>query len=313
MTISATIRQHWPEYLIEAWALGTFMVSATLFTALLEYPGSPVHQLIPNGAMRRALIGLAMGLTAVALIYSPWGQRSGAHMNPATTLTFLRLGKVMPWDAAFYIASQFIGGLCGVLLSKFLLGAIIAHPSVSYVTTVPGPAGAGIAFVAEAAISCGMMLMVLFVTNTPGIARFTGLFAGALVFLYITFEAPLSGMSMNPARTFASALPSGVWTGGWIYFTAPILGMFLAAQLYGLLVHSPPRACPKLHHGASQRCIFCGHRGEANAPAASRRSRTRTATASGGQVKPIPVPIAPALDRSPRPRLPGPIGGRRGA
>src|SRR6266487_3669549 len=116
MTIASALRQHWPEYLIEAWALGTFMVSAALFTALLEYPGSPVHQLIPNGSERRALIGLAMGLTAIALIYSPWGKQSGAHMNPATTLTFLRLGKVTGWDATGYIAAQFIGGVCGVLL-----------------------------------------------------------------------------------------------------------------------------------------------------------------------------------------------------
>ena len=110
--------QHWPEYLIEAWALGAFMVSAALVTALLEHPSSPVHQLLPNGNARRALIGLAMGLTAIGLIYSPWGQQSGAHMNPATTLTFLRLGKVQPWDAVFYISAQFIGGLCGVLLAK---------------------------------------------------------------------------------------------------------------------------------------------------------------------------------------------------
>src|SRR5438445_11280891 len=130
------------------------MVSAALFTALLEYPGSPVHKLIPNGAERRAFIGLAMGLTAIALIYSPWGQQSGAHMNPATTLTFLRLGKVMPWDATFYMAAQFIGGIAGVLFSKLLVRPIIMHPSVSYMTTVPGPAGVGVAFIAETAIAC---------------------------------------------------------------------------------------------------------------------------------------------------------------
>src|SRR5262245_44212847 len=228
--MSRALQQHWPEYLIEAWALGTFMVSAVLFTALLEYPGSPIHQFIPNSHARRAHIGLAMGLTAMALIYSPWGQRSGAHMNPATTLTFLRLGKIVPWDAAFYITAQFIGGVCGVLLSKLVLRGIIAHPAVNYVTTLPGSAGNGIAFLAEAVIACGMMLMVLFVTNTPKLARFTGLFAGTLVFLYITFEAPLSGMSMNPARTAASALPSGIWTSGWIYFTAPVLGTLGAAN-----------------------------------------------------------------------------------
>jgi len=134
------------------------------------------------------------------------------------------------------------------------------------VATVPGPAGAGVAFIAETAIACGMMLMVLFVTNTPKFARFTGVFAGTLVFLYITFEAPLSGMSINPARTAASALPSGVWTSGWIYFTAPVLGMLLAAQVYCVASNSPPRACPKLHHGTKQRCIFCGHPDETTAP-----------------------------------------------
>jgi aquaporin Z len=207
------------------------------------------------------LIGVAMGFTAIALIYSPWGQRSGAHMNPATTLTFLRLGRIKPWDAAFYISAQFVGGIFGVLFSKLLLGRILAHQSVSYVATVPGPAGAGVAFVAEVVIACGMMLMVLFATNSPKLARYTGIFAGTLVALYIALEAPLSGMSMNPARTFASALPSGVWTSVWIYFSAPLLGMFLAAGLFRAVHTSTRLACPKLHHGNKQRCIFCGHPG----------------------------------------------------
>jgi len=257
----STLRQHWPEYLIEAWALGVFMISAVLFTALIEHPGSPAHQLIPNGFARRTLIGLAMGLTAIALIYSPWGQRSGAHMNPAVTLTFLRLGKIAPWDAAFYIAAQFLGGLSGVLLSKLILQGVISHPSVNYVTTVPGPAGVGVAFVVEALMAGGMMLMVLFVTNSPRLARFTGLFAGALVFLYITVEAPLSGMSINPARTFASAISSGIWTSGWIYFVAPVLGMLLAAHLYGTINSPEALVCPKFYHGTKQRCIFCGQSG----------------------------------------------------
>jgi aquaporin Z len=165
----------------------------------------------------------------------------------------------MPWDAVFYIAAQFTGGVSGVLLSKFLLGAIIAHPSVNHVATVPGPTGVGVAFFAEAFIACGMMLMVLLSTNTPELAPITGLFAGTLVFLYITFEAPFSGMSINPARTVASALPSGIWTSGWIYFVAPVSGMLLAAQIYAVIKTTSPHACPKLHHGTQQRCIFCGH------------------------------------------------------
>ena len=68
--------------------------------------------------MRRGLIGVAMGLTAIALIYSPWGKRSGAHMNPSVTLTFWRLGKIKSIDALFYIVFQFLGGWVGVALVR---------------------------------------------------------------------------------------------------------------------------------------------------------------------------------------------------
>jgi aquaporin Z len=87
------------------------------------------------------------------------------------------------------------------------------------------------------------------------------LFGGALVFLYIAFEAPLSGMSINPARTVASALPSGIWTAAWIYFVAPIGGMFLAVELYRALSKGTQVACAKWNHDMRHRCIFCGHPG----------------------------------------------------
>src|SRR5262245_25497866 len=228
------LRQHWPEYLMEAACLAMFMISAGVFTALLQYPNSPVRRAIPSDFVRQALNGFAMGLTAIGIIYSPWGARSGAHMNPAVTLTFFRLGKVKSWDALFYPIFQTLGGIAGVLLVKLALGHIFTDAPVRYVVTMPGKAGVAAAFIAEMAIACGMMLMVLFMTNTPKLARFTGLFGGTLVFLYITFEAPLSGMSIDPARTVASALPSGVWTAAWIYFVAPIGGMLLAVELYRL-------------------------------------------------------------------------------
>jgi aquaporin Z len=254
-------RKHWPEYLCEAACLGTFMISAGMFTALLEYPSSPVRQVLPNDFVRLALNGLTMGLTAIAIIYSPWGARSGAHMNPAVTWIFFRLGKVKPWDALFYPIFQTLGGIAGVLLVKFALGRIFTEAPVNYVVTVPGKAGTATALIAETLIACGMMLMVLFMTNSPKLARFTGLCGGTLVFLYITFEAPLSGMSINPARTVASALPSGVWTAGWIYFVAPIGGMLLAVEIYRALRKGAQVACAKWNHDPSQRCIFCGHPG----------------------------------------------------
>jgi aquaporin Z len=256
--MSEALKTHWPEYLMEAAALGLFMVSACTFGVLLEYPGSPVHRAIATPFARHLLAGLAMGLTAIAIIYSPWGQQSGAHMNPSITLTFLRLGKVKRWDAVFYIAAQFVGGAAGVLLAWLVLGGLLSHPAVHYVATLPGMAGVAAAFVAELLISFGLMAVVLVVTNTPRLASKTGLFAGALVATYITLESPISGMSMNPARTFGSALWARDWTALWIYFTAPPLGMLLAAELYARWKGRASVSCAKLHHQNNRRCIFCG-------------------------------------------------------
>ena len=251
------LRQHWPEYLIEAAGLGLFMVSACLFVTLIEHPASPLPQAIGDPALRRVLIGLAMGLTAITLIYSPWGKRSGAHLNPAVTLTFFRLGKIEPWDALFYILFQFAGGATGMAVATLLLrSSILSHPAVNFVATLPGEQGAAVAFLAEAAISFGLMLTVLFVSNSPRANRYTGLVAGALVAVYITLEAPLSGMSMNPARSFASALSAQQWTAIWIYFTAPPLGMLGAAAAYVGFRGTAAVLCCKLHHENGQRCIF---------------------------------------------------------
>jgi aquaporin Z len=249
--------RHWPEYLIEAAGLAVFMVSACLFVGLLEHPASPVRQAIDNSWLRRLLIGLAMGGTAIAIIYSPWGKRSGAHLNPAVTLTFFRLGRVESCDAAWYVLSQFAGGVAGVMAATWILGrSVVANPAVNHVVTSPGMQGTGAAFAAEAVISFGLMLVVLHVTNRHALNRYTGLIAGALVATFITLEAPISGMSMNPARSFASALPAQHWHGLWIYFTAPVVGMLLAAQVYLHTRGHGAVLCCKIHHDNDQRCIF---------------------------------------------------------
>jgi aquaporin Z len=200
------------------------------------------------------LTGIAMGSTAIALIFSPFGKRSGAHFNPAVTLAFWRLGKVKNWDAVFYIIAQFIGGIVGVLAVAVFIREALSHPAVHYAATLPGPHGMMVAFTAEFAIAFVLMSVVLRVSNTPRIARYTGLFAGALVATYITLEAPFSGMSMNPARTFGSAFVGHLWTGLWIYFTAPVLAMQLAASVY--LRGNGMVYCAKYHHYNRHRCIF---------------------------------------------------------
>jgi aquaporin Z len=254
------LRHHWPEYLMEAAGLGLFMISACMFATLFEHPASPVAQVIGDPLVRRLCMGMAMGLTAVGIIYSPWGQQSGAHLNPAVTLTFFRLGKVRPGDALFYVTAQFVGGVTGVWLAAIFLGRIIAHPSVNYVATTPGMAGVGIAFLAESVMAFVLMSVVLRVSNTPHLARLTGLCAGALVATYITLAAPLSGMSMNPARSFGSALSAQVWTAWWIYFVAPPLGMLAAAELHLRKPGAQAVICAKLNHHNRKRCIFhCGY------------------------------------------------------
>jgi aquaporin Z len=269
---------HWPEYLMEGAELGAFMISACAFGVLLEHPTSPVRAAIPSGELRRAAMGIAMGLTAIAIVYSPLGKRSGAHFNPCVTLTFLRLGKVAPTDALLYMAAQFAGGISGVALAAVALGEALGDSAVRYVVTVPGPHGLGVAFAAETAISFLLMSIVLTVSNTPRLSRFTGVACGLLVATYIRFEAPLSGMSMNPARTLGSALAAFEWRGAWIYFVAPLLGMLGAAELYLYLFGEDGVFCAKLDHASGAPCIFCTHRARSLATKPRRVSWQTTTT-----------------------------------
>jgi aquaporin Z len=172
-------------------------------------------------------------------------------------VTFFRLGKIQGLDAFFYVLAQFVGGLIGLLVAAMAIGMAIEHPTVNYVVTIPGLNGTGIAFAAEAGISFGLMLVVLIVSNQTKLNAWTGVFAGALVAAYITVEAPLSGMSMNPARSFASALPANLWTDFWVYLTAPLLGMLLAAECYVRFSGARRVLCAKLYHDNDTRCIFC--------------------------------------------------------
>jgi aquaporin Z len=252
------LRLHWPEYLIEGAGLGVFMLSACLITALLEHPSSPVNAALPNATFRRFLLGLGMGGTAVAIVYSPWGQRSGAHINPAVTLSFLRLGKIARWDAAFYITAQFLGSIAGVATSAALIPRLIADPSVNYGATVPGKDGPLVALVAELVISFVLMSVILAVGSSPRWSKVTGAATGVLVALFVFVAAPLSGFGMNPARSAGSAIVSGIWTAWWIYLFAPPFAMLLATEMHRRLFGARAMACAKLHHGGAVACIFCG-------------------------------------------------------
>jgi aquaporin Z len=257
-TLNATesLRQHWPEYLMEAGESGIYLFSACMVATLLWHPASPIQRYLASDAVRRMLMGLAMGATIMGIVLSPWGKQSGAHFNPALTFTCYRLRKVAFWDAVFYCVAQLAGAVAGVALASLVLDGAPAHKAVRYAATLPGIYGESIAFVAELAISFILMGTILFTSNREALAPYTHYFAASLAAIYIAFESPLSGMSTSPARTFGPAVYGSYWHALWIYFIAPPLGMLTAAEVFLLAGERKGPYCAKLHHHNDKRCIF---------------------------------------------------------
>lgn len=248
---------------MEAAGLIGFMLGAGLLALTLEHPDSPIHQAFGKHALlRRVPLGLLMGAYISGFIYSPWGQRCGAHINPAVTWSFYRLGKIKWWDAVFYTLAQFAGAIVIAQVLKLTLGAPFAHPAVNYAATAPKPGEHGTldAFVAEFLISFIMMLVALAAINSQRFEKFTGFFIGLLIAIYLIVETPYSGMSLNPARTFGSALAAKHWMDLWVYFTAPPLAMLLATELFLKLKKGQLDSCAKMRHRPDRSCIFCDHK-----------------------------------------------------
>ncbi len=227
------LRQHWPRYLMEGAELGIFMIVALLLALVLEHTRSSLHKAIGSPLLRRFFVGLGIGVMVVILIYCTWGRQSGAQFNPAVTLAMLYLHRIQPWDAFFYIIAQFLGGLLGVLIAAAPFWKASKHKKVNFVVTEPGKPGVAVGFAAEFVISFILLATLRLVYHSDLLKPSLGYFAGFLLCLYITFEAPLSGMSLNPARSVASAIPAKSWKAMWIYFIAPLLAMWLAAKLCG--------------------------------------------------------------------------------
>jgi aquaporin Z len=255
-SLGDAITLHWPEYLFEGIELGLFMLAACSFGTVLFYSGSSVVAVVPSSWVRLVFMGLAMGATAIAIILSPMGRRSGAHFNPIVSFTFFCLGRMHRLDALFYVAAQFLGGAFGVLAARLLLGVRLASPSVRYVVTTPGHYGIAAAFLAEFFMGLLTMTVVLQSGNRAGLSRFTWLLVGLLVMLYVIAFSPVSGFSLNPARTLSSAMFAGVWTAMWLYLSAPLLGMLLAAALYVLTSGSEAVLCAKIYHDLHSPCPF---------------------------------------------------------
>lgn len=137
----ATWRRNWPVYLMEAWGLATFMLFASSLLLLLEHPGSPVHDALPAKRLRLTVLGLVMGLVVAGIAYAPWGKRSGAHINPAVTWAFYRLGKIGGWDALGYTLAQFAGATLLIQAFELLAGEPFRHPAIGHAMSKPGLGG----------------------------------------------------------------------------------------------------------------------------------------------------------------------------
>ena len=236
----ASLRHHWPEYLMEAGELGLYLFVACVIATLVQHPASMVRQSVSSGVARRALMGLVMGATVSAIVISHRGKRSAGHFNPAIIFTFYRLGKVEFGDAWLYVIAQFLGAIAGVTLARYVLRGALGNHAVRYAVTVPGVYGRTAAFVAEWAISFFLMITVLFAANHKRLAPYTAYVVGVLIASYFTFETPLSGMSTNPRRTFGSALHANYWHALWIYFIAPSMGMLAAGEVFLRVRRAPP-------------------------------------------------------------------------
>lgn len=232
------LKSHWRKYLMEAAGLGGFIIGASLVTTLLEHPDLFVMKgwLGNHPTLRRVPLGLCMG-AYIATVVHLCGKHSGAHINPAVTAAFLRIGKINKWNAVFYISAQFVGATLAALLTAVVLGTLYEHPAIHYVTTEPGRGTGALekAFVAEFVISFILMVVMVIAIHSKHLERFAGMLTGVLIAIYLIVETPYSGMSLNPARSFGSAFAAGHWKDLWIYFTAPVLAMLLAAEIFLLI------------------------------------------------------------------------------
>jgi len=249
----ASLRRHWPEYAVEGGFLALFVLAAGFVAAWVQAAGGA------DLPLRRVLAGLMLGLLLMAMIYSPWGRRSGSHMNPAITLAYLRLGKVGRWDGVFYILAQVAGALAAVLL---LRGGVLLPPATppSSLAATLGPTNVWMAYATQFVLSATAMLLILFTSNHASWFRWTGVVVGLLVMLVVACVSPLAGFGMNAARLLAVDLSSDLGPLRWLNLLPPLLGMQLAIEVYRLFTGRSQVLCAKLAHNTHGRCIFrCMH------------------------------------------------------
>ena len=218
----------WRLYLSEF--IGTaLLIGVGVSFVILDFgKGSPIVSLIPSPGIRRALTGFLFGGAGMLITFSPVGKWSGAHINPVVTFSFWMKGKIKRTMAIGYVIAQFLGAAAGGFMLLFW-GSI--GKTIDYGATIPGKEGAAEAVLGEAATTfCLVAGLFLFLGYKP-LRPFTPVLFPFLYAVMVYFEAPISGTSTNPARSFGPSLASGIWSGWWVYWIGPLLGAFIAVSI----------------------------------------------------------------------------------
>jgi MIP family channel proteins len=192
--------------------------------------GAIVSNASYDGSLGVVGIGLVFGLVIMVMVYAT-GHLSGAHINPAVTIAFTMTRHFPAREAAVYVSAQVTGAVAGALL---LLAVWPSQPA-ALGATVPS-VGVGSALVYEAVMSGFLMFVIMAVaTDTRAVGAAAAIAIGATVGMDAIFGGPVTGASMNPARSLGPALASGTWTDLWVYIAGPVVGAALGASAYQLV------------------------------------------------------------------------------
>jgi aquaporin Z len=250
-------RLHWPEYGSEL--LGTaFLVFVALSAVTLSFgSGSPLRVVLLNSSTRRLITGLLLAASGPLVAISPLGKLSGAHLNPAVSLAFWLQGKMHQYDLVGYLASQLLGAVLGAGLAVLIWRerAASVHNGVTAL-------GIGYSiwsvFLIEMGLTCLLVLAIFLFLSSHRLMRWTPFMTWLLMAFIYWLAAPISGSSLNPARSFGPALVSWFWRDQWVYDVASPIGALLAVGLFRSLncmgIHDVLTA--KLFHAPRYRCIF---------------------------------------------------------
>ena len=200
------------------------------FTLVFAGCGAIVTEGVHHGALGSVGIALAFGLVIMVMVYAT-GHLSGAHINPSVTIAFTLTRHFPPREAVAYIAGQ----VAGAIVAAMLLLAVWPSEPAALGATVPTVA-AGSAVVYEALMTAFLMFVIWAVaTDTRAVGAAAAIAIGGTIGLDALFGGPITGASMNPARSLGPALASGTWTDFWVYLVGPIVGASLGALAYQLV------------------------------------------------------------------------------